>query len=126
MHTLINEINQDPEIQRRGRHYSAKIRFSSDDKTFEMSIEEGQILKIRELCEADVDLDTLTFTASSNTWKKFLTEIPPPGYHDLSAMIDCGNVSLSGNVLLWISNTLYVKAILDYLKPHFINEESFP
>lgn len=138
MQGLIDQINQDSEARRRGKYYTARIGFSdnlsgnpSDNlsykkETLAIEVDNGQILKISTTPEFDLSENSLLFTAPSDCWNNFLKPYPPPGFHDLSAMIDTKLVTLSGNPMLWLSNSFYVKTILNLVKEHFRQTGKLP
>lgn len=109
---LKEAINADPELQRRGRHYSCQIKLEIGAQNLLFSVKEGQLEHIEEGVTAAPD--GITLTASADAWRQFRLPAPPPGYHDLSAMQDQGHLKFSGDVRRWISNMGYVRGLVKH------------
>jgi len=55
--------------------------------------------------------------ASDEEWSMFWREVPPPGHHDLMAMIKRRALRLEGDVRPFMGNLFYFKALLASLRP---------
>ena len=55
---------------------------------------------------------TFALRASSEAWAAFWKPTPPPGAHDLMAMIKSGSLTLEGDHYPFFSNLLYFKELL--------------
>ncbi|MFA7666409.1 MAG: hypothetical protein WCY32_09850 [Burkholderiaceae bacterium] len=55
--------------------------------------------------------------ASEEEWSMFWRDVPPPGHHDLMAMIKRRVLRLDGNVQPFMGNLFYFKALLALLRP---------
>ena len=111
--TLINKVNSDPELQRRGKFYSTSFAIKAGEDVINFVIEEGQLENISDKPDEQVDF---SFKGSQATWDKFLAGEPEPGFHDLSAMIDQQHLNLEGDPRLWLYNTLYIKRLVQIWK----------
>ena len=109
---LLAAINADPELQRRGRHYTCQIKLEIGEQSLLFSVRDGQLERIEE--GVDAVRDSITLTANADAWRAFRGAHPPPGYHDLAAMQDQGHLMISGDVLRWISNMGYVRGLVKH------------
>ena len=110
--TLKAAINADPELQRRGRHYTCQIKLEIGERNLLFSVSEGHLDNIEEGVTAAPD--GITLTASADAWRHFSEPAPAPGFHDLSAMQDQGHLRFSGDVKRWISNMGYVRGLVKH------------
>jgi hypothetical protein len=55
---------------------------------------------------------TFALTASQETWATFWQPVPPPGGHDLFAMLKAGTLKLEGDQYPFMANLLYFKELL--------------
>jgi len=113
MQTLVDAVNQDPELNRRGRYYSIQFRLEMDDRPLLFSIENGRLVSVVEDAGTPA---AFTLKGSAPAWRQFFLEEPPPGYHDVAAMIDRGHVGLEGDPMPWLANMLYIKVVIDHWK----------
>lgn len=119
MNQLLKKVNNDPALLRRGRFYSAQIKLEFDDDSILFEVEDGKLIRLAENSD-EPPANGFTLSASKKTWEKFQAVNPPPGFHDISAMLDAKHVSLSGNALLMLSNLFYVKGLIDHWKQEVV------
>lgn len=119
MNQLLEKINNDPTLLRRGRFYSAQIKIEFDDDSTLFEVEDGKLIRLAEN-SAEPPVNGFTLSASKKTWRRFQADNPPPGFHDISAMLDAQHVSLSGDALLMLSNLFYVKRLIDHWKQEVV------
>ncbi|SDX43691.1 hypothetical protein SAMN05444336_105105 [Albimonas donghaensis] len=56
-------------------------------------------------------------SAAEEDWALFLRAVPPPGSHDLMALLKRGAMRFEGNLHPLMSNLLYFKLLLASLRP---------
>ncbi|MBD3646756.1 MAG: SCP2 sterol-binding domain-containing protein [Pseudomonadales bacterium] len=115
MQALVDAVNQDPELKRRGKYYSIHFRLEMDDDQILFKVDNGQLTSVIEDGDEPV---TFSLSGSRETWQQFFLDEPPPGYHDIAAMLDQGHLQLQGDPMPWLSNTLYIKGIIEHWKAH--------
>lgn len=113
LQALADAVNQDPELNRRGRYYSIRFKLEMDDHHILFRVEDGRLASVT---ENTAEPANFSLAASSHTWQKFLKPVPPPGYHDLAAMIDQGHLRLDGDPMPWLANTLFIKGVINHWK----------
>ena len=112
---LIEAINADPELGRRGRYYTCEVKLVVSGEvpvSLLFRVEDGALTSV----ERDVDRvpDGITLAATPDVWSKFRAPNPSPGFHDLAAMQSEGHLDLSGDILRWLSNMAYVRGLVDH------------
>ena len=60
---------------------------------------------------------TFSLKASEAAWRTFWQPVPPPGCHDLIAMIKTGTLALDGDQLPFFANLRYFKELLALPRP---------
>lgn len=115
MQTLVNAVNQDPELKRRGRYYSIRFRLEMDDRKILFQVDNGHLTSVTEDGEQPA---TFSLSGTREAWQQFFLKEPPPGYHDIAAMLDQGHLHLEGDPMPWLANTLYIKGIIEHWKAH--------
>ncbi len=111
--TLIENLNDDPELSRRGKFYSTRLAIWDGDTCTNFEIEDGRVVDIN---NEDNQQAVFKFIAGRDVWEKFREAEPPPGFHDLSAMIDRGHLKIEGDVRPWLFNMLYIKRLISVWK----------
>jgi hypothetical protein len=55
---------------------------------------------------------TFALRASDQAWSTFWSAVPPPGFHDLIAMMKVGTLRVEGDQYLFMANLRYFKDLL--------------
>jgi hypothetical protein len=58
----------------------------------------------------------LRLRAASETWKRFLEPVPPPGYHDLLALRRYRRIQIEGDIRLMSAYLFYLKRLFALLR----------
>jgi len=113
MASLMEKVNADPALIRRGVCYNTefKLMFGEDNLLFR--IEDGRITELL-TNTADLPADGFILTGDRQTWNKFREQFPPPGYHDIFALLEYGHLKLHGDAMPLLSNILYIKGVLNH------------
>ncbi|MEX2489691.1 MAG: alpha/beta hydrolase [Pseudomonadales bacterium] len=98
LQALVHAVNQDPELTRRGKYYSIRFRLEMDGCHILFQVEDGKLTSVSENADDPV---VFSLTGSREAWQKFLQTEPPPGYHDIAAMLDRGYLLLHGDPMPW-------------------------
>ena len=108
---LAEIVNGDEALVRRGRFFS---------DTFMLEVGETQyLIEIREGCIARLETGpfvmrswTFAIRATEDVWRKFWKELPPPGYHDIFALLRKGRIAFDGELQPMMANLLYIKDVI--------------
>jgi len=105
---LAEYVNHDPVLRRRGRFLDADMLLEIGTAQWLMTIRDGQILQMR---TASPVMNSWTFAMRFDAvaWELFLTRLPPPGTHDLMALLRTGRLRLEGNLHPFMSHLLWFK-----------------
>jgi hypothetical protein len=112
---LMNLVNNDPALSRRGAAYDLELGLTIGEENFLFEISNGKLTSLHENSERQAD-HGFTLNAPRESWSRFCQPLPPPEYHDIFAMLSCGHMSLTGDTNLLMSNLLYVTGFLNHCK----------
>ena len=95
----------------RGERLDTDFSLSVGDRTWLFQIREGRITTAQPgpLVMPSVDFE---LAASSAQWHTFWQPVPPPGSHDLFALLRRGTLDLRGNLHPFMSHLFYFKFLL--------------
>jgi hypothetical protein len=95
----------------RGRFLDVSFLLEVGDASYLVRIHRGRIEAVD---QGPFGMPRWTFAlrASQDTWATFWQPIPPPGFHDLMAMIKTRALKLEGDQHPFFANLLYFKELL--------------
>lgn len=110
-------VNHDSRLVHRGRFVTTTFLLEIDDDSWLISIHDGQIEKV---LRGPLIMPRWVFAlrASRETWFLFWQPVPPPGYHDLFAMLRHQRLLVEGDQHVFMANLFYFKALLASLRGH--------
>lgn len=108
-------VNADPVLRRWGRDLSADVLLEVGGQSWLLAIVKGVITQVRQgpflMPRWDVAL-----RADAEAWADYLRPEPPPGRHDLFALIRFGKLKLEGDPHPFMSHILWFKGALATLR----------
>ncbi|MEE2661570.1 MAG: hypothetical protein VYB39_00950 [Pseudomonadota bacterium] len=111
-----NAVNTDPEMKVIGDWFSTDFKISFEDKDFLVSVNKGKITAIEQNPKFDRPV-AFTLRAPMSVWNKFISENPPPLYHDFFAMLmRVDDFELDGNTLVTMQNARALHRMMNILK----------
>jgi hypothetical protein len=101
----------DPWLVQRGRFLTTTFLLEVGTERALIDIEHGRVVGIRS--EALV-MPSWQFAirAEPAAWEQFWSAVPPPGGHDLFAMLKFGRLVFEGDLAPLMANLLYLKELL--------------
>lgn len=108
---LIEIVNADHVLLRRGRYLTADIHVSLGPGAFILSIREGRVTNIEPATRL-MRPWTFAVRADAADWLKHWEDPPAPGWHDLLAMSKRGLVTIEGDLKPFMANLQYIKDVL--------------
>ncbi|TDR89852.1 hypothetical protein [Enterovirga rhinocerotis] len=113
--TLAERVNGDARLVHRGRFVETTFLLEVGDEAWLVRIEEGRIAEIR---RGPFVMPRWTFAlrASAEAWGQFWSASPPPGFHDLFALIRFKRLSVEGDMHPFMANLFYFKGVLGSLR----------
>ena len=105
-------VNGNAALVRRGKHFSADVMIEVGDRQHLVRFEQGRIAAVTPI---RINLQSWTFSirAAADVWERFWLPVPPPGYHDLIALLRYGRLRFEGNLQPLMANLIYLKLVLE-------------
>jgi hypothetical protein len=113
---LKQRVNADEGLVRRGRYLTTSFLLETGQSAWLVAIYQGRIVAVT---PGPFVMPSATFTlrASEEEWGKFWSERPPPGSHDLMALIKRRVLRAEGDLQVFMANLRYFKEALAKLRP---------
>jgi hypothetical protein len=106
---------RDARLAARGRGLDAVVLLGCGDELFRLTIREGHLAPVEAgpfvMPSCDFRMD-----ASREAWARFLQAPPPPGWHDLLALLRMGELRLTGDLAPLMRYLMYFKMLLACLR----------
>lgn len=108
-------VNANERLVHRGRFLTAVMRLDIGADAYLISIDRGRIAEVR---KGPFVMPFWTFGLScpADALARFWQPLPPPGFHDLFALLRRGDLTLSGNLQPFMANLLYIKDVMASLR----------
>jgi hypothetical protein len=113
---LMHAANAHPGLVHRGRRLDTNFLLDSGNASALVQIRAG---RVESVCNGPFVMPSWDFAlrASREEWAQFWLPVPPPGHHDLRAMIKRRALRLEGNVTPFMTHLFYFKALLASVRP---------
>ena len=109
-------VNDDEALVRRGRYLTTTFLLEVGEATSLISIFEGRIVSVTS-GPFVMPSSSFALRAPEQEWQKFWSSRPPPGSHDLMALIKRRVLKAEGNLQVFMANLRYFKEALAKLRP---------
>jgi len=109
-------VNGDEALVRRGRYLTTTFLLEVGEAASLISIFEGRIVSVTS-GPFVMPSSSFALRAPEAEWQKFLSSRPPPGSHDLMALIKRRVLKAEGNLQIFMANLRYFKEALAKLRP---------
>ncbi len=108
---LADRVNADERLVARGRYVDTAFLMEIGDAQHLVHIRAGRVAAVT---SGPLVMPRWTFAlrAAPQVWERFWLPLPPPGYHDLFAMMKRRELRIEGDLYPFMSNLLYFKAVL--------------
>jgi hypothetical protein len=103
--------NADPWLVRRGRYLDAVFLVEVGDTPYLLRVHRGRIEAIDKGPHV-MPRWTFALRASCDAWAAFWQPVPPPGFHDLIAMVKTGALRIEGDQHPFMAHLRYFKDLL--------------
>jgi len=112
-------VNADPVLRRWGRNLTTTLLLEVGPKSWLLNIHDGVVAEVR---GGPFVMPSWIFAlrADPAAWAKFILPEPPPGRHDLFALIRHGKLRVEGDLHPFMSHLLWFKAAFATLRPREI------
>jgi hypothetical protein len=108
---LAERVNADTNLVRRGRHVDTTFMLAIDDAYHLIRVSEGRIVSIRHGPFITPNY-SFALRASRDSWEKFWSPQPLPGFTDIFALVKKKLLRIEGDLHPLMSNLLYFKGVL--------------
>ena len=108
-------VNADPMLRRWGRFLDADVLLSVGAGEWLLRLRGGAVESVRR-GPLLMPSWTLAIRVDPGAWQDFLSPEPPPGRHDLMALVRAKELRLEGNLHPFMSHLLWFKAALATLR----------
>jgi hypothetical protein len=112
---LQGRVNGDAGLVRRGRYLTTVFLLEIGQAAWLISIYEGRIVSVT-AGPLVMPSSVFALRASEEEWAKFWSSRPPPGSHDLMALIKRRVLKVEGNLQVFMANLRYFKEALAKLR----------
>ena len=112
---LAELANGDTLLVNRGRFLNTSFMIEIDAEQWLVRILDGRVF---EVVRGPFVMPRWSFAlrATASDWNLFWSPNPPPGYHDLFALIRFRRLSVEGDMHAFMANLFYFKALLAKLR----------
>jgi len=107
--------NENKKQVHRGRFVKLCFALGVEQETFVIKVEKGQIVSVTPEAQA-TDKPQFKFAAPFKSWDVYSQPLPPPGYQDVMAMVECGHAKLTGDIFPVMTNLFFVKRIVEGIR----------
>lgn len=108
-------VNGDTWLTHRGRFLDVSLMLEVGEDQYLIRIREGSVESV-ERGPFVMPRWTFALRASSQDWRTFFSPSPPPGYHDLVAMMKFERLRLDGDPYPFMTHLRYFKELLGRLR----------
>lgn len=116
MEQLAQRVNANERLVWRGRLIDTVFLLEVGDEHWLVKINAGRIVSVTR-GPFVMPVWTFALRASRETWEQFWLPLPPPGFHDLMAMVKRRTLRIEGSLYPFMSNLLYFKDVMASLRP---------
>jgi len=111
LENLQQRVNENAWLVHRGRHVNTDFMIEAAPTAWLVRIREGRIESLK---SAPLVMPRWTFAlrASAETWHTYWQPNPPPGFHDLIAMLKFRTLVIEGDQYPFMCNLLYFKDVM--------------
>jgi hypothetical protein len=112
---LQQRVNDDEALVRRGRFLTTTFLLEVGETAWLIAIFEGRIVSVTP-GPFVMPSSSFALRADEEEWKKFCSSRPPPGSHDLMALIKRRVLRAEGDLQVFMANLRYFKEALAKLR----------
>jgi len=108
-------VNGNAKLVHRGRFLSLEFLLGVGDEEWIIEVREGVVWKVT---KGPFLMPNVAFSmrAAALDWAEFWSAEPPPGYHDLFALLRFKRLKLEGDMHSFMANLFFFKGVLAALR----------
>jgi hypothetical protein len=104
-------VNDDAWLVKRGRLFNDTFAIGVDGVDYLIRVANGRIESVEKGPHV-MRSWTFAIRADAKTWETFWQSVPPPGFHDIFALLRKGLIALDGDLQPMMAHLLYIKLML--------------
>jgi hypothetical protein len=108
-------MNDAPHMRRRGRTLTADVLVEIAPKSWLLRIRDGAIEAVTPDPKGMTGYTT-ALRFDPEAWGQFMTPVPPPGRHDLMALVKTGKLKVEGSLHPFMAHLLWFKEAFTKLR----------
>ncbi|MDH1520779.1 hypothetical protein [Achromobacter mucicolens] len=111
LHRLADAVNRQERLVWRGRHLDTVFLLECGDVAYLITVQAGRIAAVK---RGPFVMPRWQFAlrAAAADWAQFWRATPPPGFHDLMALVKFRRLRVEGDLYPLMSHLLYFKDVL--------------
>lgn len=113
--TLAGRVNGDALLVHRGRFVDTRFLLGVGGQDWLVRIVDGKVVAV-DRGPFVMPRWAFALRAAAEDWATFWSADPPPGYHDLFALIRFGRLKVEGDMHPFMANLFYFKGVLASLR----------
>ena len=113
--TLPEHAARGSALAAKGSNLNTNAMFFCGQRELLVTIEHGVVDSVKRGPHVMPSVD-FSLSASEHDWRLFLSPLPPPGSHDLIALLRRGALTLNGNLHPLMSHLMYFKLLFESLR----------
>ena len=108
---LQDRVNNNARLVDKGRFVNVVMMVGVGPDLYRVTIEHGRIASVE---RGPFVMPSCTFSlhADAEDWQRFWSPTPPPGSHDLFALLKARRLRLDGNLHPFMANLFYFKGVM--------------
>ena len=106
----IDAVNADPVMRRWGRLLQADVLLQVGDRACRLGVRDGQIVAVQPGAGV-MPSWTLAFRAEPAAWAAFMQPEPPPGLHDVMALVKRRALAIEGDLRPFMQHIFWFKGL---------------
>jgi hypothetical protein len=112
---LPRRVAAEPGLARWGRHLSAEVLLEVGADAWLLSVRDGALVAVHR-APAIMPRYTLALRAEPRAFARFLSPEPPPGWHDLMALVRHGALRVEGDPQPFFAHLFWFKGVFALLR----------
>jgi hypothetical protein len=108
---LADLVNDDAWLVKRGRLLNITFAIGIDETDYLVRVIDGRIAEIEKGPHV-MRSWTFAIRADRATWETFWQAVPPPGFHDIFALLRKRLIAFEGDLQPMMAHLLYIKLLL--------------
>lgn len=115
LESLKEAVDADAWLVHRGRFVDTRFLIESGEARYLVAIHQG---RVESVATGPFVMPRWTFAlrAPADAWARFRQALPPPGFHDIMAMVKSRTLAIDGDQHVLMANLLYFKDLLAKLR----------